>query len=210
MSKGALTGEKIMSMMVPEYSGTYTTKWSAHKTWQGPTVGNVVFNETYIDTSGYELDDLTVYPMGAILQDPGLTISSATAGTIQVLDMITQTRLTISDVLADMNSGNVPGMPMSDVDFSQVLWGQYRTFLGQDSFAAASTLFLPASGSMFGSGEPTTAGRLWCYRIIITATAGDTDTLVIPASRFILNAVVAQEAELPFLMRQKRSYELRG
>ena len=210
MSKGALSGEKLMTMMVPEYDGTYTTEWSNHKTWQGPSTGNVVFNETYIDTSGYELDDLTVFPMNALLQDPGLTLSSATAGVIQVLDIITQSRLSITDTLADMIENNVPGMFLSEVDFSQIIWGQYRIFLGQETFGAGANVFLPANGSLFGSGEPTTAGRLWCYRIIITVGANETDTLQIPASRFILNSVVAKEEELPFLMRQKRSYELRG
>ena len=210
MSKGALSGEKIMTMMIPEYIGTYTTEWSDWKTWAGPSIGNVVFNETYIDTSGYELDDLTVFPMGALLQDPGLTLSSATAGVIQVLDIITQSRLDIADVLADMTENNVPGMPLSDTDFMQVIWGQYRVFLGQETFAAGANLFLPANGSLFGSGEPTTAGRLYCYRIIITEGAAEADTLQLPASRFILNSVVAKEEELPFLMRQKRSYELKG
>jgi hypothetical protein len=209
MSKGALTGEKSMSMMVPEYTGTYTTDWSNHKTWQSP-IANVVFNETYIDTSGYELDDLTVFPMGAMLQDPGLTLSSATTGVIQVLDIITQSRLDVADVLADMTENNVPGMMLSDTDFMQVIWGQYRVFLGQAQFATSANFFVPATGSQFGSGQPTTAGRLYCYRIVITQGALEGDTLQVPASRFILNAVVAKEEELPFLMRQKRSYELAG
>lgn len=210
MSKGALEGEKIFTMMIPEYVGTYSTEWSDHKTWQGPSTGNVVFNATYIDTSAYTLDDLTLFPMGAVLQDPGLYTSSATTGAVQVLDIISQSELQISEVLTSMGNNNVPGMLDSDDDFSQIIWGQYRTFLGQDTFAAASSLFLPANGSMFGSGEPTTAGRLWCYRIVITSGAADEDTLQIPASRFVLNGVVTAEDEMAFIMRTKRSYELRG
>jgi hypothetical protein len=210
MSKGALEGEKIFSMMLPEYTGTYSTEWSDHKVWQGPSTGQVVFAATYIDTSAYTLDDLTLFPMGAILQDPGIYSSSATTGVVQVLDLITQSELKISEVLTSMANNNVPGMLDSDDDFTQIIWGQYRTYLGQDTFAGPANLFLPANGATFGSGEPTTAGRLWCYRIIITTAAADGDTLLIPASRFVLNGVVAKEKEMAFIMRTKRSYELRG
>lgn len=210
MSKGALEGERTFSMMVPEYTGTYTTEWSDHKTWNGPSSGNVVYNATYIDTSAYTLDDLTVFPMSAILQDPGVYSSSATTGIIQVLDIITQSELRISEVLASMTNNNVPGMLDSDDDFTQIIWGQYRTFLGQDTFAASANVFLPANGANFGSGEPTTAARLWCYRIIITENAVEADELRVPASRFVLNGIVASEPELAFIMRTKRSYELRG
>jgi hypothetical protein len=109
-----------------------------------------------------------------------------------------------------MTENNVPGMMLSDTDFMQVIWGQYRVFLGQAQFATSANFFVPATGSQFGSGQPTTAGRLYCYRIVITQGALEGDTLQVPASRFILNAVVAKEEELPFLMRQKRSYELAG
>ena len=109
-----------------------------------------------------------------------------------------------------MANNNVPGMLDSDDDFTQIIWGQYRMYLGQDTFAGPANLFLPANGATFGSGEPTTAARLWCYRIIITTAAADGDTLLIPASRFVLNGVVAKEKEMAFIMRTKRSYELRG
>lgn len=207
MAKGALTGERMAIQMMPEYSGQYTTEWPDHKTWTGPAAGNVVFNETYIDVSAYQLDDLTFFPMAAMLQDPG-TYQADLTQPIHVLDIISDARLTISEVVDNMGDNNVPGMYESTMDFTQILWGQYRTFLAQDSFATGANVYLPANGGQFGSGSPTTAAKLYCTRIIITSGATEGQFLSIPASRFIVNAVVAEEEELAFLMRQKRSYEL--
>lgn len=207
MAKGALEGDKTISQMMPEYSGAYTTEWTDHKTWQGPATGNVIFNETYIDLSAYELDDLTFFPMGAILQDPGLYQSDVT-NPLQVLDIVSQAKLNITEVLANLAENNVPGMMESTMDFTQIIWGQYRTFLGQATFQGGANLFLPANGGLFGSGSPTTAAKLYCTRIIITDAATEGNYLSVPASRFIVSAVVAKEKDLAFMMRQKRSYEL--
>jgi len=206
MAKGALEGEKVVTQMFPEYTGSYTTSWPAYKTWEGP-VADVIFNETYIDLSAYELDDLTFFPVVAALQDPGM-YQAALAEPMQVLDVISTASLDIAEVIANIGDNNVPGMMESTMDFTQIIWGQYRTFLGQASFQAGANLFLPANGGVFGSGSPTTASRLYCTRIIITSGGTEGNYLNIPASRMIVNAVVSKESELSFLMRQKRSYEL--
>ena len=206
MTKGALEGEKTVVQMFPEYSGVYTISWPAYKTWEGP-VPDVIFNETYIDLSAYELDDLTFFPMVAALQDPGM-YEAALTEPMQVLDVISTASLNIPEVIANLAVNNVPGMMESTMDFTQIIWGQYRTFLGQDSFQAGANLFLPANGGLFGSGSPNTASRLYCTRIIVTSGSTEGNYLEIPASRMIVNAVVSKEAELAFMMRQKRSYEL--
>jgi len=207
MAKGALEGDKVLTQGMPEYAGAYTTEWVDHKTWQGPASGNVVFNETYVDLSAYELDDLTFFPMSAILQDPGIYSSDVTVP-MQVLDIVCTEQLSIAEVVADMAENNVPGMFESTMDFSQIIWGQYRTFYSPTTFSGTAGLFLPANGALFGSGEPTTSSKLYCYRIIITSGATEANTLTIPASRFIISGIVAKEKELAFIMRQKRSYEL--
>jgi len=206
MSKGALEGDKVLTQGMPEYAGAYTTEWPDHKTWQGPASGHVVFNETYVDLSAYELDDLTFFPINALLQDPGI-YSLTGQEPVQVLDIVCTEQLSIAEVVADMAENNVPGMFESTMDFTQIIWGQYRTFLPQTDFVSG-TLYLPANGALFGSGSPTTASKLYCYRIIICALATEGLALTIPASRFVITGIVAKEKELAFMMRQKRSYEL--
>ena len=102
----------------------------------------------------------------------------------------------------------MPGMLGTTHDWMQIIWGQYRTFLGQATFQSNTTEFLAANQALFGSGQPSTADKLHFYRIAILAGSADGDTLAIPGSRFVLNAVIAPESEKAFLMRQKWSYEL--
>ena len=212
---GALEGERMLSQMFPEYQGAYTTQWGAYKTWQSsPSVPNAVWNETYFDLSGYELDDLTLFPMGATMQDPGIYSAATQAGEpiqvpVQVLDIISQDRLSPGGVFGDLAINNVPGMMESDEDWVQMVWGQYRLMMPQATYGANPSVFLSASGGLFGSGSPTTAAKLWFYRfVIINGPNTQGDTLNIPASRFVLNAIIGKEPTAEFMMRQKRSYEL--
>jgi hypothetical protein len=207
---GALEGERTLSQMFPEYFGGFTTLWAPYKTWQSsPSYPNVIWNETYFDLSGYELDDLTLFPLGASLQDPGLYQASNADVPMQVLDIISQDRLGMGGLFADMVLNNAPGMMESDEDWVQIVWGQYRTMLGQATYQSNATIFLPANGSLFGSGSPTTVAKLWCYRVIIReggSTEGD--DMKIPAARIVLSSMIAKEDDKEFMMRQKRSYEL--
>jgi len=205
----------MLSQMFPEYQGSYTTKWADYKTWQSSAASpNVVWNETYFDLSGYELDDLTLFPLGVTLQDPGIYSGSTLGGPplaspMEVLDVVSQDRLSPGEVFADMALNNAPGMMESNEDWIQVVWGQYRLMLPQASFQGNGTVFLSASGSLYGSGSPTTVAKLWCYRfIIVNGPSTEGDAMNIPASRVVLNAVISKEETKEFMMRQKRSYEL--
>jgi hypothetical protein len=61
-----------------------------------------------------------------------------------------------------------------------------------------------------GSGDPTAADKLFCYRIVsvISDDLGDGALAVIPAARQILNGYMDEETELVYMQRLKRSYEL--
>ena len=209
MTVGALEGERVLTQMFPEYTGTYTTGWSDHKTWVAPSAfPDVVFCETYFDMSGYTLDDMTVFPLGCTLQDPGLYTSTNPQVPMQVIDIVSQVKLDPGEVLANLNLNNVPGMMESTEDWIQIMWGQYRTFLGQNTFQANTSIFLAASQALFGSGSPSTAEKIYAYRFVITNGAADGDALQVPASRMVMNAAATAESERVFLMRLKRSYEL--
>ena len=209
MSKGALEGERMMTKMVPALSATREASgWGPTQGWYGSQTNDLLMFETYFDTSGYALSDLTVFPIGVTLQDPGRYMSSNANVPLQVVDIISQERLDYDTVYTWITSNNMPGMLGTDVDFTQIMWGNYRTLLGQASFQQNATEFLTASSGLFGSASPSTAEKLWCYRFLILNGSAEGDTLNAPASRFIMNAVIAGEDELAFLMRQKRSYEL--
>ena len=56
--------------------------------------------------------------------------------------------------------------------------------------------------------NPTASDRVYSYRMVLTALAGTSKTILIPASRQILSAEAREEPEFEYLMRLKRSYEL--
>lgn len=216
MSRGALEGERTLSLTVPAVNiQRGASGWGSANSWVGTQTNDLIMYEAYWDTSGYTSDDMTLFPVSSLLQDPGRYISSNNAVPLQVLDIISQVRLSITDVydwvFADptvQGSNAMPGMAGTTVDWTQIIWGQYRTFLPQNTFTGFGTEMLVASGSMFGSGSPSTAAKLYCYRFVLLPGSQNADTLQLPASRFVLNAVIAPEDDLAFLMRQKRSYEL--
>lgn len=209
MSKGALEGERTMTQMVPALQQLTkgVSGWDGQAGWEAGS-SDIMMYETYFDTSGYALSDLTVFPVGAVLQDPGRYLCTNPNVAVQVVDMICSERISHTDAYNWISRNTMPGMVGTTMDFSQILWGQYRTLLGQDTFQAQATEYLAASGGLFGSGSPSTAEKLWCYRFIVVVDSQEGDTIDVPASRFVLSAIIGAEKELAFLMRQKRSYEL--
>jgi len=209
MARGALEGDRTLAMPVPAVTLTRgASGWGTASGWTGTGLNDLIMFESYFDTSGYTSDDMTLFPMGALLQDPGRYTSTNPNVPMQVLDIISQVRMSMTDVYGWIVSNAMPGMLGTTVEWTQVLWGQYRTLLGQASFQSAGTEFLAASAGLFGSGSPSTAQKLYCYRFIIMPNSQELDQISIPASRFVLNAIIAEEDDKAFLMRQKRSYEL--
>jgi len=209
MSVGALEGERMLTKMVPSYQATRGEFYfPGADGWTYSSVNDAIASESYFDLSGYSLDDLTLFPLGVTLQDPGVYVSTNSAVPMQVVDIVSQERLDLDTTFGDVVANSMPGMLGTTQEFTQIVWGQYRTLLGQASFQDNSTIFLPASAGLFGSGSPTTVQKLWVYRFVFLNGAAQGDTIAVPASRFILNAIIAKEGDKEFLMRQKRSYEL--
>jgi len=214
-SAGALTGPRTLTVDIPEYINTYTTNFPMYKGWYNGTTNNCIGYETYLDLSGYELDDLTLVPTGGALQDPGrysYTLSapgSPVENDFEILDIISQERLNLPDIDADLTLLNVPGMMTSINNFSQITIGQYRALVVPTTQATVLDLMQVVNAGTFGSSDPVVVQKLWVYRIVRvngTKTAGD--TLAIPASRFILRGTVIKEKDLVYMQRLKRSYEL--
>jgi len=186
----------------------------SYANWKSLTGLPVLYNETYLDLSGYELDDLTLIPMDVKVQDPGVYLYNGVGHVFCVYDIISQERLTEADIdtLGENNRTNRqmgPGMPEGPLDRAQIVYGLYRFFTNNTTQTGMTNLMLNSRTVRFGSGQPTAVQKLWCYRIVIFADSPvNNDQLVIPAATFVLNAQIIQEDELEYMMRLKRSYEL--
>ena len=207
-STRALEGPRRLTKEIPAYQGTYTTVFPDGSGWINEGLTNMIAYETYFDLSGYELDDITFVPTGVLLQDPGRYTGNNPALDIELLDIVSQERLSLTDLNAQLTLGSVPGMTGTTEDFTQIIAGNYRLMI-QQTTSAAIDLLLPVDGGSFGSGEPTAAAKLWVYRIArVNGSKGAGNTLTIPASRFVMSGTAIKEDDLPYMMRLKRSYEL--
>jgi len=214
MSDRALTGSRIMNKPIPSYQGVFADGigWPGLNGWRQVSPGDAtgVYYESYFDLSGYELDDLTAVPTLLQLQDalPYTTSYSEVDLLVSVFDIVSQERIDPALVADMLQTFDYPGSPSSDLDWSQILMCNYRGMTGSNDLLN-TTLLQAATGGSLGSSEPTAAAKLWIYRIVITAgTDWTAKSLAIPATRFIAGVEVVSEAELPYLMRLKRSYEL--
>jgi len=214
----ALTGPRLLTQPVEEYVGVYedSVGLAPYKNWQVvPGYTSAVYNESYFDIDAYQMDGLTLVPSGASLNDPGTYLINNPFGDSQqyVIDMITQTRLNPAEVVANAIQRNLPGDPLSKHDFTQILFGRFRWQAPSNQFEALITYkpLTNISQGTFGSAEPTTANKLYCYRFIIMVASELTNIgITAPATRFLLGATVVKEDGLSFLMRQKRSFELQS
>lgn len=212
-----LEGQRSWRMMAPSYlADRGAAGWPDSNGWLSNGASSIVY-ETYIDLSGYEMEDLTLLPMEAALQDPGLYSGGRLTEPLWVMDVMSQVRLpasTLTDMLDQTNNNfnNAPGMMGQDDNFNLITMGTLRIMGNstQTSAAAASAPpWISQNVSTFGSGSPVTVQKLWCYRFVFLLGEED-DPIMIPASRFLLNGLVTKEADLVYVNRLKRSYELQG
>jgi len=221
-STRALTGDRILTQNVPSYAGVsgLTLAWSEANGWQsvGATVGvSGLMYENYFDLSGYELDDLTLVPMAAKLQDgmPSFYTPSVPAHTNQglwVVDIISQERLDPEVVCENIAvANNLPGLSTTRDEFNQLLMCDAR-FMALDTTIGATTNLVTTTRGQFGSLSPTAVAKLWTYRFVLVGRGimgiDPGDELSLPGTRFVLAANIIKEEELPYMMRLKRSYEL--
>lgn len=213
MSTRALTGNRLMNLPVPASNIAYTDAdgWTADNGWEVDSPNATIYYENYFDLSGYELDDLTLYPVGISLQDglPYFTSNGADPSLlVYVLDIVSQERLNMSTIRTLIANLGYPSSPESNYDWTQILFCQIRGFTALTNIGN-TTIMQPVSVGEMGSAEPTSVQKLWCYRVVLPGGTDWSDqTVTIPATRFVLAGNIAKEADLEYIMRQKRSYEL--
>ena len=211
-SARTLAGPRILTQDVPAYNSLYDATanvFPAQGGWYNEGLPNAIAYESYFDLSGYTQSKLTWVPEGCMVQDPGRFVAENMPDVdIEVLDIISQERLSLTEIEADLFTGNLPGAPATTIDREQIIFGQYRVMSTNTNYVSLDICTVMTGGS-FGSGQASAAAKLWYYKIIringIKTAASD---LRIPASNFIMPGVAVQEEELPYMMRLKRSYEI--
>lgn len=202
---------------------------------------NIWVSQVDIDLAGYNQQDLTLFFRNSFEQVGGSyqstwTITPASGDTLNEFSSILSEWTIVSSVpLSDDNLRQLtientgflasqPPVPLTgydpgNFDRSMIIHGRMLRHalspnIGSQAFTAPGTgLNLVADDQYFSSLEPTAADRLYCYRVVGTATPSIEDGTGLtaaywPSKRILLTATSAKEEELDYMMRLKRSYEL--
>ena len=164
---------------------------------------NAAVQRDYFDLSGYNRDFLTTFVSGVEMQEPGpLAGSDENNQLIEIVSTEFIDDTNITNFLGG-NGFNGPGFTRSTDSMDQVVYGRRRLY----TFEVAIAPVIPKlwHTSTWGTCSALTSDKLHITRIIVTSTAGIT---FVSDLNVVLAVIVAKEDELPFLMRQKRSYEL--
>jgi len=205
-----LEGPRILDKPLPGVTITIQPDTPHYTMEHGPwdALSNTCFvRRDYFDLSGYTLDDLTCFIQAVDVQE-GFT-AHGNVGYAWIVDLITTEFVDDASILAMVGNftGDAPGFPESTYDMSQVSYGRCRTFKGQTIASVPIATLYQTGTTNFGTNQATTGHKLYITRVL-AFTGLATEFISVPPSNFVVAAVVAKEKELPYMMRQKRSYEI--
>lgn len=167
-------------------------------------------SETYFDLGGLTKDDKTLMIDAATVQR-GATHSSSQAGAgdyFVIWDVMTSIPINITSTnivnLAQKGGYGFPG-DGNQLNFEHVLYQRMQRFAFDLDFQNAIPVLVDNVQS--GSLEPTASDRIYCYRIVLMESVGDSLLTIAPA-RLLINANTKEEPTYEYLMRLKRSYDL--
>jgi len=164
---------------------------------------------SYFDLSGYNMDKLTTFIQATEFQDAGPPTSSDSR--IFLMDLITTEYLTDAEIIRTYGQAFTgrfggTGFPHSTLNMEQVIYGSRKTYKANLA-AGADFDFLPLFDvDMWGTGSAVTVDKLHITRIL--QGSGTNFDYTAPSVNVVVPVIVGKESTVPFLMRQKRSYEL--
>jgi len=210
-----IEGPRVLNKSIPVFYGDTdevappSTAITVHGDSWIDLGSNTWVSRTYYDLSGYNRKSLTAFFQGVDIQEGSWNGTSQNE--MDIVDLITTEYMTdaacIQAATHDFAAGDAPGFPKSVYDMDQVVYGRRRTWLRTDiGQVGQHTPYYGAS--MYGTCAAASSDKLHITRIVhTTALEADTFLRVSPAM-YVLAIIVAEEKELAYLMRQKRSYEL--
>lgn len=161
---------------------------------------------SYFDLSGYNKPALTTFIQGVEFQYASTPVSNESR--LHVYDFITTEYLSDAELLqtlgATIKSG--PGFSASTLNMEQVVYARLRTY-SWPGMPDPTSQSIPLHGvDLWGTCAASTADKLHITRVV--AFRSELKLAIIADVNVVLVAVISKEKTLPYMMRQKRSYEL--
>jgi len=168
-------------------------------------------NRSFIDLSGYTRQELTTFTQGVDIQGSTM-LRSGTQGIpeIMCLDILSTRRITdaeISNWGLPGVTNDPPGFLNNTLDLMEVVYGERTTFAQNNNILNLSgAMYVILEKETFGSGNPSASDRLHWTRCYWMNGAGALETLYLPATNLVVQAVTAEEKDLVYIERLRRSY----
>lgn len=176
-------------------------------------VGVALLYDTTIDLSAFFVQNRTFYPYELVTQNIGRADCSTpaqwnNAASIIVYDIITSVPINGQLLVDSIVNQNYPGMPEFALDNQFIMYGCLKVYAANSTNSFPGYMTLVQSNN-FGSGKPTAAEQLYCYRVIIpdSDAAVTTGTFVLPGTRYEFLGKTNVEDELGRIYRLRQSYE---
>jgi len=186
--------------------GSVWTSTTATNGWEGLGVdfGGAIFAgaayRTYIDLSGWSIQDLTTFTQGVDIQKSNSPINgSGLTNIIWEFDFITTRRLTTLEISQFTTQ---PGFLPSTVDLMEVIYAENRTYAENNNIPG---IYVTTRTETSGSGNPTAMSRMHWTRLYIFGGAV-TDYIEVFPTNLIVQAMTVEEKDLIWIERLRRSY----
>jgi len=175
-------------------------------------IGNLqaAVHRSYFDLSGYQMDDLTTFIAGVRIMEGTVPTGDSLHTTFH--DLVTTEFITDDEIVnllskapADEFYSNQFGFSTSTLDLDQVIYGQFRTYLTNNTITGLVQLPYLAGIREFGTGTATAAEKLYITRIVTNHAQGT--SVSSPPVAYVVQAIIGKEGESEYFMRLKRSYE---
>ena len=163
---------------------------------------------TFFDLAGMSQREKTMFFEGAAMQEviPPSTTGATAGDFCSIVDLMTTTPLTDTEVIAYSTQGNLAGSP-AQISFDETIYGRVRIY-NIDLDNAAGGYFVLLGDNQTGSMNATASDRIYVYRAVFFSAANADGTMGTSGARYLLRAEAKEEAEYQYLMRLRRSYEL--
>lgn len=180
----------------------------------GTNIGKCLFKFESIDLSAFFVQDRTFFPVELVTQTVGTVDCSASAdwnnsAKVVVYDIISAVPINGQELADGIVSQEFPGFSEFPLDNQFIMYGSYKVYAANSTNSIPGYMQLVQSNN-FGSGKPTAAERLYCYRFIVPDSNAELTaaaTLMVPPTRYEILGQTDIEDELERIYRLRQSYE---
>jgi hypothetical protein len=163
---------------------------------------------TYFDLAGMSQREKTMFFEGAAMQEiiPPSTTGATAGDFCGIVDLMTTTPLTDTQVIAYSTQGNLAGS-QAQITFDETIYGRVRIY-NIDIDNAAGGYFILLGDNQTGSLNATASDRIYVYRAVFFSPTNGDGVMGTSGARYLLRTEPKEEEEYRYLMRLRRSYEL--